>query len=66
MSCDGEGCCGSGGRGVEEVDLAGLLLEGEIHEEGTVVVDGLGAHSAAALARDVLHADFGDEALQVF
>ena len=35
---DGEGCCGSGGWGVEEVDLAGLLLEGEIHEQGAVEV----------------------------
>ena len=63
---DGEGCCGSGGWGVEEVDLAGLLLEGEIHEQGAVEVDRLGADAAAAFAGDVRHADFGDEALEVF
>jgi hypothetical protein len=63
---DGEGCCGSGGWGVEEVDLAGFLLEAEIHEEGTVAMDGLRADAAAAFAGDVFHADFGDEALQVF
>ena len=63
---DGEGGCGSGGWGVEEVDLAGLLLEGEIHEQGAVEVDRLGADAAAAFAGDVRHADFGDEALEVF
>lgn len=63
---DGEGGGGTGGWGVEEVDLVGLLLEGEIHEKGAVVVDGLGSDAAAALAGDVFHADFGDEALQVF
>ena len=63
---DGEGGRGSGGRGVEEVDLAGLLLEGEIHKEGAVEVDGLRSDAATAFAGDVLHADFGDEALKVF
>jgi len=66
MAGDGEGGRGAGGWSVEEVDLAGFLLEAEIHEEGTVAMDGLRADAAAAFAGDVFHADFGDEALQVF
>ena len=66
MAGDGEGGRGAGGWSVEEVDLAGLLLEAEIHEQGTVAMDGLRADAAAAFAGDVFHADFGDEALEVF
>ena len=59
---------GSGTRrwGVEEVDLAGLLLKREIHQKRTIAMNGLGSYSASPLARDMLHANIRNQALQVF
>lgn len=60
-ACDGEGCCGCGERGIEEVDVTGLLLGGEIHEKKAIKVDGLSTHSVGAFTGDMFSADFGDE-----
>jgi hypothetical protein len=60
-ACDGEGCCGCGEWGIAEVNMTGLLLEGESHEKKAIEVDGLSMHSVGAFTGDMFSADFGDE-----